>query len=706
MVEMSEREELLQIFMSEAEELLKQAETSLMSLDADPRSSLDLDELFRSIHTLKSSAAMVGFIGVSEYSHLLETLMERLRSKKLAITKSLITSLLDSVDLIRTMVDRACRGEAEADLKVLGAHREQIMRYLGLEVAPPSPDPPPRPVRKPMDEQPQGPATYKIDLRFRKDIFYTGRDPLPVLLSLSRLGELVRVTADLSELPDFDRLRPYDLYISWRLIFRTDRPGSEIEDALTFVREDNDIRIEDVTSRYRDGVDLDLADKKLGEVLIERGDITRDVLANALSRQKKLGEILVDEGRIGSSDLREIVAEQEESRALYRKTTIRVSVEKIDNLVNLAEEMGVSLARLQTFLNRLEDPARLDIGGEMEYLIKVNREFQDRVARVRMFPLEGTFRRFQRMVRDLAYQQNKQIRIAIAGIDTELDKEVIEHITDPLKHLVRNCVDHGIEMPEERIARGKPAEGVIEFRAYQKEGKIFIEISDDGRGIDSEAIRRKAFQEGIIPSDGEMSKEAMLDVLFKPGFSTTSMVTELSGRGVGMNVVKTHMDQLGGFIDVRTEKGAGTTFVLSLPLRFALMEALHVKVKDMSFLIPMQSILGTERFQEDLLKDVGAAGRLYRFRGDYVPLVDLTEVLDLRTDTSSEASSVLIFMDTGKRVFGVSVAEILEPQQIIIKSLESNYRNIKSLTGAAIMGDGSVSLVLDLLGLDEIVFKR
>jgi len=703
---MTEQDELLQIFISEAEELLKLAETSLMSLETAPRSSSDIDELFRSLHTLKSSAAMVGFTRISEYSHLLETLMERLRSRKLAVTKSLITSLLESIDFIKSMVDRACRGETEADPKVLDQHKERIKRYLGLEEAAPSRDEPALPASLPDTESAPGPSYYRIDLRFRNDLFHTGRDPLPVLRNLSMLGYLVRVTPDLSTLPAFYDLSLYDLYISWQVILRTDRPVSEIENVFTFVKDDNDIRIEDVTGRFQDGIDLELAGKRLGDVLLERGEITQDALAGALSRQKRLGEILIEEGKIEPGALQEVMSEQEESRALYRKTTVRVSVEKIDSLVNLAEEMGVCLAKLQTLHNRLEDPVRVSIAEEMEYLVKVNREFQDRVARVRMFPLEGTFRRFQRMVRDLAYHQNKQIKVMIAGLDTELDKEVIEHITDPLKHLVRNCVDHGIEPSAERLSAGKAAEGIVEFKAYQKEGKIFIEISDDGRGIDLEAIRRKALVDGLIQADGEMTKEVMLDLLFKPGFSTSSEVTELSGRGVGMNVVKTHLDQLGGAIDVRTEKGKGTTFVLSLPLRFALMEVLHVKVNDISFLIPMQSVLGTERSRNGLLRDMGAGSKLYRHQSGYVPLIDLLPTLDINAGPAAEMGCIIIFLDTGKRVFGISVDEILEPQQVIIKSLETNYRNVKSLTGAAIMGDGSVSLVLDLLGIEEIYFKH
>lgn len=701
---MSEDDEILQIFFSEAEELIKSAETSLMSLEAAPESAVDVGELFRSIHTLKSSAAMMGFNSISEYTHLVETLLDRLRSQKLIVTKRLITFLLESVDFIRSMVERVSQGKKEADSEELRRNEEQVKRYLGLDDLPPAPE-------KAAPAKPElgtgaTESFYLIDLAFKKDIFYSGRDPLLILLGLSELGELVRVTPDLSRLPPYEAMSLYDLYISWQVILKTTRSYEEVDDVFLFVKHDNDIHIEDITGRFKQGVDLDLADKKLGEVLVDQGSITPNDLGEALGKQKKLGEILVEEGKIEPEQLRQAMSQQEDSRSVYRKTTIRVSVDKIDALMNLAEEMGIGLAHMQVLAGKFSGAERMELEEEMEDLLKINREFQDRVTRVRMFPLEGTFRRFQRMVRDLAFQQEKLVQVVIKGIDTELDKEVIEHITDPLKHLVRNCVDHGLEPPEERMAKGKGPEGMVEFRAYQREGKIYIEIADDGRGIDLEAIRQKALAEGWIKSEHEANREALLNLIFKPGFSSAPTLTELSGRGVGMDVVRTRLDQLGGTIDVHTELDKGTTFTLCLPLRFALMDALQVRLGDMAYLIPLQAVVGTERLERRQLKTMGAVGKMYMFRGDYVPLMDLPRLFNLESLAGSDGSGTLVFLDTGRKTFGISVDEILEPQQIIIKSLETNYRSCKGIAGAAIMGDGSVSLVLDLLDLEEMFLKQ
>ena len=702
---MSEADETLQIFFSETDELVKSAEESLLALESTPESTEDIEQLFRSVHTIKSGAAMVGFMGISEYAHLLESLLDRLRSRKIGVTNSLITFLLDAVDFIRSMLDRVAAGEAEADPEVLNQRQGQVKRYLGLEALPPIEEEAEPTPREPSEEPVDRFSFYKIDLNFNKNLFYSGQDPLLLLLNLSELAEFVAVVPDLSGLPDYANLSMFELYISWQIIIKTKMPREDLDDIFMFVMDGNDIRIEDITKDYREGIDIKLADKKLGEVLVGESKITEEILSDALKKQKMIGQILVEDGRLKPEELEKAVAAQEESRKIYRKTTIRVDVDKIDSLVNLGEEIGIGLSKAQLLLERLVGSRRMEIVEEMENLIKVNREFQERVARVRMFPLEGTFRRFQRMARDLAMEQNKKIKVMLSGLDTELDKEVIEYCADPLKHLVRNCVDHGIETPAERETKGKPPEGTLELRAYQRGGRIFIEIQEDGRGIDLQSIHQKALDKGWIQPDQVPTEQELLNFIFKPGFSTTTEVTELSGRGVGMDVVKTQLDQLGGTIEVRTEKDKGTTFILCLPLTSALMEVLLVVVAGTSYLVPVQAVVGTEYFDEGRVRQVGAGERLYPFRGDYLPLINIAKVLDTGTSSANGHRGVVIFVDTGTKVFGMAVDELLEPQQIIVKTLETNYRSVKGLAGATILGDGSVSLVLDLLGLEEIFFR-
>lgn len=704
---MNEREETLQIFFAETEDLLKRSEESLLRLEAAPGPGSDLEELFRAIHTLKSGSAMVGFNALSKYVHIIENLLDRIRNNQLSVTRPLISFLLEDVDFIRAIVDR-CAGGEDVDADTLNTRKAQLNRFLGIEGISRQEEAIGEAIREavPDSDRDESWHYYHIDLKFRKDLFNFGHNPLLLLLNLTELGECVEVVADTSELPGYKEMDFYKLYISWRVILKTTASIREVEDVFMFVRDENKIVIEEITDRYREGVDLQLGEMPLGEALIERGGITKEDLENALGKQKKLGEILVDEGKIDKEAIQKVVSEQQKSRFAYRKTSLRVDAEKIDCLVNLAEEIGIGLSRVQSLLVREESLPRDEIDQEIETLLKVNREFQERVAGVRMFSLKGTFRRFQRIVRDAAYDQKKRIKVILSGVDTELDKEVIEYIADPLKHLVRNCVDHGIESPEERVAAEKPAEGIIEFKAYQKGGKIFIQISDDGRGLDIEKIRDRAQEMGLDKAGEKLDNDTLMEIICHPGFSTASSVTELSGRGVGMDVVKTQVERVGGSIQIETKKGKGSVFTLIIPLTFTLTEALHVRDQGRSYLVPLWGIMGVDRFDAGHMRTFGADQKVYRFRGEYLPLMSLCRVNGTIAPENDRTGMATVFLDTGKQKFGILIDEVLASHQVVVKSIESNYRSVRGVGGATIMGDGSVAIVLDLLGLEEIYFKH
>ncbi|MBW2646865.1 MAG: chemotaxis protein CheA [Deltaproteobacteria bacterium] len=697
---MNEHEETLQIFFAETEDLLRRSEESLLRLEEAPVLGHDLEELFRAIHTLKSGSAMVGFNTLSKYVHLIENLLDRIRDNQLSVTRPLISVLLEDVDFIRAMVDSSAAGEG-VDSDVLNTRKARLNRFLGIKGA--SGEEEATTETPARSSKPEDWRYYYIDLKFREDLFGSGHNPLLLLLNLTELGECVEVTADISELPGYKEMDFYKLYISWRVILKTTASIQEVEDVFMFVKDENKIVIEEITDRYREGVDLQLGEMPLGEVLVERGGITREDLKGALDKQKKLGEILVDEGKIDKEALQKVVSLQQESRSTYRKTSLRVDVKKIDCLVNLAEEIGINLFRVQSLLD--SEGSRDEIEQEMENLVKVNREFQERIVSVRMFSLKGTFQRFQRVVRDTACAQKKRIKVILSGVDTELDKEVIEYIADPLKHLIRNCVDHGIEPPEERVAAGKPAEGIIEFKAYQRGGKIVIQISDDGRGLDLKKIRSRALEMGIDEAGEKLDNNSLVEIICHPGFSTASSVTELSGRGVGMDVVKTQVERIGGLIQIETKKGKGTVFTLILPLTFTLIEALHVRDQDRSYLVPLWGIMGVQKFEAGRMRTFGADEKVYRFREDYLPLMNLFRGWTIAPERYHKGM-VAVFLDTGRQRFGILVDEVLNSYPVVIKTIESNYQSVKGVMGATIMGDGSAAIVVDLLGLEEIFFKH
>ncbi|MFC1837472.1 chemotaxis protein CheA [Thermodesulfobacteriota bacterium] len=704
---MNTDDETLQIFIAESEDLLKTTEESLLRLEVVTEPGPELEELFRAVHTLKSSTALVGFDTISGYVHLLENLLERIRNNQLQVTRSLISFLLEDVDFIHKMVGQSIKGELNSDpdtLAILEDRKNMVNRFLGVGgIAPDSETLPKRTLVAGKGEEEN---YYHIDLRFQKDIFNYGQDPILLLLNLAECGEYVEVSADIADLPPYEEMVIYTMYLSWRIVLKTALPLQEIEDVFIFVSEENDIKITDVTSRFREGIDLEVGDMSLGEILVERGGVSGEDMGKALNKQKKLGEILVEDGIITDHEVQGLVHKQEESRAVYRKSSVRVDVEKIDYLVNLAGEISIFISKMQNLLAGEEEAAEGNFELELENLFKVNYEFQERVARIRMFPLEGTFRRFHRVARDTAYSQQKKIKIIQSGMDVELNKEVIESINDPLKHIVRNCVDHGIELPEERIAAGKPEEGTIEIRAYRQGGKIYIQVCDDGHGFQVEDIRKRALEMGLAESTDRFDNKTLMKYVCHPGFSMASRVTELSGRGVGLDVVKTEVERLGGEFLIESEEGKGTTFTLALPVTFALSETLQVRTNELSYLLPLKGVMGVETFYPERSKNFGGNEKVYLFRGEYLPIVDLPAIQDKAEPAESRSEQVMVFLNTGSHKFGVMVDEILDPQQVVVKSLESNFRSVKGLAGATIMGDGTIALVLDLFFLEDFFFKQ
>jgi len=707
-------DETLEIFFAETDDLLRSAECSLLRLEQNPEPGPDAEELFRALHTLKSGSAMVGFAVMSQCAHLLENQLENVRSGKLPVTKPLISSLLENIDFVRAMLDRCTAGQPEADPEEVRAFKSKICRF-GAEEVPPKPRLRIFPSAGLRDEA--GTATaeqvnlkkteryYEIILKFQKNMFEIGNDPLIILRNLADLGELIEITPDLSRMPRYEDLVPDQLYIGWRLALKTAASLEYIEDVFMFVRDDNDIVITDISNRYRNGIDVQEAESPLGEVLVEKLGVSRKDVQHALEKQKKLGEILVDEGKLDKAILDQVVSRQQRSREMYRKTSVRVDVQKIDRLVDLAEEIAVGLSKMQNILSKRRDYFASEIEHEMDTLLKINHEFQERVTNARMFSLEGTFHRYQRLVRDTALAQNKQIKVALAGVDTELDKEIIEFIADPLKHLVRNCVDHGIEPPEEREACGKPLEGLISFSAYQKGSRIYIQISDDGRGLNREKIFRQALSMGLLKEDEPLNNETLIRCICRPGFSTAENITDLSGRGVGMDVVRTQVERVGGSISVESTEGQGTAFTLSFPLSYALMHALHVSNRAESYLVPLWGVVATENFDAEKMRLFGAAEKLYRFRDDYLPSADLGMLFN-GVEPDRSKPPVMVLINTGRQKFGLLVDQVLAPCHVVVKSIEKNFQSIQGIAGATIMGDGSVALVLDLLGIEEIFFKN
>ncbi len=694
-----ESAELLEIYYSEAEDLLQRIEKSLLTLEQVPEDSTQIQEVFRAVHTMKSSSAMVGFDTISEYAHLLENLLDRLRSGRLQPSRSLISHLLTGQGLLRTMIEKASRGEEPISPPELAAQKEQLARFMGIQGSEEAPSVLPSipPVAEEQDH------IYKINLSFREDLFFSGQDPLMLLRELQDLGEVVQVKADYSRVPGIAEINPFSLYLSWKILFRTQEPLTSIEEVFCFIKEDHSLEILDVTRQFPEGIDLSLADKRIGDILLEEGVINPEDLLDALQDQKKIGQVLVEKGKVAAKTLSLLMTEQEKSRTLLRKSTIRVETQKLDNLANFVEELSVNLSRVSHELEEKGPNSSRILLEEMDRVEQNLREIREQVMRVRMFPLEGTFQRLQRMARDLAVEEGKDIRVEIQGAETELDKDLIEQITDPLKHCIRNAIDHGIEPPEEREKSEKNPQGILSIKAFQREGKIIIQVADDGRGLDQEAIYKKALENQLIPPGTRPAQADLQRLILLPGFSTTETVSDLSGRGVGLDVVRDQIHRIGGLIDISSSPGQGTTFTLSIPLTLAVMEGLRIDVGGESYIVPVSSVLTVRKVQEQDIKTVEAREEMIRFEEQYIPAIRLENVLGVPREKIN-GQKIALILDSQKRRFALLADQILETRQVVIKGLETHFRSIPGFSGGAILGDGKVCLILDIYGLDHLIF--
>ncbi len=690
-------DELTQIFLDESEEEIRELETGLMKLEEQGEDADTINRVFRAAHTIKGSAGLIGFEKVSNFTHTIENILDRIRNNQLKVTKKLISHLLESVDVLKRMISASAEGE-EIDSMAVEDITNRLKRFSGLEA--------PAEAAPVKEKKTLEPRVYSIFMGFRPDLFLTGQDPLMLIRELSDIGELLEVRPYTKTLPDFYTLIPTTCYISWDIRLKTNQPLSEIQNIFIFVTDENDIRIADITDQYKGGVDMSLAEKPIGEILVERGHVRDEDVLETLKEHKTTGEALVEKGKVPKAVIDKVVKEQSESRKAVKTSTIRVDTDKLDKLVNLVGEMVISVARLSQLASEVrDDKVSRTLQNANAALERISRDLQEQVMRVRMVPVEGTFNRFRRVVRDLAFEQGKKIDLKMSGTETELDKNVIEQIGDPLKHMIRNSIDHGIETPQERLASGKPEVGVIWLKAFQREGNIYIQISDDGRGINKDKLLNKAREKGLAAPDKNYTDEEIFQFMFAPGLSTADKVTELSGRGVGMDVVKRNIEGLRGTVDVRSELGKGSTFTVKLPLTLAIIDGMMVKVGSEVLTVPLSVIDKSVRPKPEEVKTVEGKGELIDIRGDYIPLVRLYELFEIPTEKLDPTQALVLIVQSSKSRYGILVDDVLGQTQAVIKSIDKNFRKIDGTSGATILGDGRVSLILDIYGIERMAFE-
>jgi two-component system chemotaxis sensor kinase CheA len=715
-------------FFEEAAEHLAVVEEGLLQLEQHPEDLDLLNKIFRSAHSIKGTSGMFGFSAVAQFTHKMETLLDLLRNGQTVVTPQIADLLLKSTDCLKALIDGVKIG-AQVDNETVQRLTTELAAASSLEAQSSSP------TAESTKAVPSAHVchahVYTIDWTPPDWLFQRGLDPLQIFKELGNLGTLSEVKVDDSRLPDVADMDPEKCYLSWKMQLTTGKDRNLVEAAFEFIREDSVLTIEEreVLSvkpvspttrgerealesgneirftndeRRAEGGEL----KPLGQILVEDGVVSPAVLNQALEQQKRVGEILVEQKAVTPQQLEQALhkQKQQESSTHAKKadtTSIRVDTDKIDKLINLVGELVITQSMLSDLSARFEMSQMPVLLEWMAQLERNTREIQERVMSIRMLPIGTAFSRFPRLVRDLSAKAGKKIQLALSGEETELDKTVIESIGDPLTHLVRNSADHGLEPPEERLDNNKPELGTIRLNACHEGGSICITVEDDGRGLNRNKILAKAIKQGLIAESDKLSDDQIWPLIFKPGFSTAEKITDVSGRGVGMDVVKRNIEALGGTVTIKTAPGKGTTFTLKLPLTLAIIEGMTVGIGRETYIVPLLSILESIQPKEGVVKTVVGKGELINVRGTYLPVIRLYEVFALKPEHTSPTKAILLILETeGERV-AVMVDEILGQQQVVIKSMEQNFRKVEGIAGATILGDGTVGFILDVRGLLE-----
>ena len=692
-------------FLEEMGELVQEIEKDLLRLENSPGNRGLVDRLFRNLHTIKGGAGMAELAALSHYTHAVENMLDDVRKGAIALSSALVSLLLEALECLKGFMAEAL-GEAALDHQAVAESHRKILEAMGKGAAPapvaaaPPPAPPPAEVEAPPPppaaEVPQtiesAPNTFIVQVRAQPDFIPLPSELEARIAALTPLGALLCVSHDHS-LPPEDRRRPEDHYL-WRtfhLVTEADEAG--VTAALGDWPERHQVAV----------ISLNLlpeAPEDQAKIDAAVDGSTHDVLGEPAKSVVPAATVVVPPPPAPLAAPREITTDKPDAQSAQKLASIRVDVGKLDKLVNLVGELITTEARLDSFQVNLDghDPQLAeDLLSILDDNSRTLRELQDQAMTIRMVPIGGAFDPMQRLVRDYCRNAGKQARLTIAGRDTEVDKKVSEQISGPLKHLIRNSLDHGIEPPDERVAKGKPAEGEITLAAYHQYGLIVIEVKDDGRGIDVERVIQSARQKGIVDATKELTEREGLELIFAPSVSTAQTVTEVSGRGVGMDVVKRDIEALRGSVDIATQLGQGTTITVRIPLTLSIVDGLLVSIADNGYVIPLSAVEEcVELLPGTIAED---SSNFLDIRDELIPFLRLRGLFGIQGDQPMVEKVVIV--STGDRRIGLVVDRLLGDHQTVIKPLSRLHRDVNCFSGATILGDGSVVLILDVLHLIE-----
>lgn len=659
-------------FKEEAAELIDQMEDALLKLEKSPDDMALIQVVFRIMHTLKGNSSMFGFEIIDKFTHNLETIYDMIRNQELELTEEILNTTLACVDHLKNMLDETNYDDAN----FVTTHNGLLCQIASIV------DPKHQHEQTPAQEKNQNEknqnanlTTYYILFEPKSTIFNNGTNPLYLMDELATLGEN-RIFTHFNRLPDFGPFNPDLCYAYWEAILCTDKDINAINDVFLFVETDSKLDV------------LKLADENLLQNQHFIDEITRiadtqpDIGIENIQQLANQATVTIKQKKA------EVVKKDRITTKSKTSTSIRVASEKLDSLMNLVSELVITQARLSLFEEQHKIPGLTPI---IENVQKLSRQLRDLAFSIMLIPIENLITRFQRLVRDLSIELKKDVEFVTEGTDTELDKTILENLADPLMHILRNSLDHGIEDCGVRLSKGKPAKGTIKFKAFYSGASVIIQISDDGAGINPEVIRNKAISRGIIAPERKMSRKELLDLIFVPGFTTASKVTDISGRGVGMDVVRKKISSIRGEVDVDSELDKGTTITIKLPLTLSIIDGLLTSINNTSYVVPLAAVEKIHATDKDQIYN--SFNNIVTLDNEQIPFFSLRREFDIEPSNQEQEQIIVVNFEDNK--VGLVVDHVLGEYQAVLKPLGRHYKNHEIFSGATILGNGTVALVMD-----------
>lgn len=665
-----------QSFLVESADHVSAMESALLELRSRPGDAELLNAIFRSAHSIKGGAGSFGMNSLARFTHALENVLDQMRGGLMPTSEEGIALLLQSIDVLRELLAAEPEEPMHAEAAELMERIERLLPQDGEE---------PATVAAPAvhADEDAGPLhIYTVEFHPDREIFASGTNPLVLLRNLASMGRVSACHLYAEDLPPLAELDPEQCYLHWMVEMASRSPEEELREVFEFV-------------------------EHLAEIRIRSTDAPAQTLLADQPAVKAIAETHAAAPTLPATAAPAPAAAARKSAVTGESSSIRVAVDKVDRLIDLVGELVIAHVMTAEMVENFSPECLPRLRQAVAAVERNTRELHERVMAVRMLPVGTLFQRYARTVYDIAQSTGKQIRLEIEGEETEIDRGMLELLGDPLTHLIRNAADHGIEDPETREAAGKPAEGTIRLKAFHRSGRIVIEVAEDGAGIDAERVRAKALERGLIPADAQLSEAQLRLLIFEPGFSTRDQISDLSGRGVGMDVVKRNVQQLNGTIALESEKGRGTTVIIELPLTLAILEGLLIRVAERTLVLPLLSVIETVPLRIKQIVRLAEQGEVVVIREESIPLLRLSRFLGLEAETPEEeaeaeasgARRLAVIVEAGQKKVGLVVDELLGQQQVVVKSLERNLRRVDGLMGATILGDGSVAPILDVSGL-------